>query len=39
MNVRTLDHAKVDVLALVGDVLSAHELFDLEKLGQMQVLL
>jgi hypothetical protein len=31
----TEDHAEVDVLALVRDVFSAHEFFDLEELGQV----
>jgi hypothetical protein len=36
---RTKNHAEVDVLALVGNVFPAHELFYLEELGQVQVLL
>jgi hypothetical protein len=35
----THDHAEVDVLALLGDILSAHELFDLEELSQVEILL
>jgi hypothetical protein len=38
-SVRTEDHAEVDVLALVGNVFPAHELFNFEELGQVQVLL
>jgi hypothetical protein len=35
----THHHAEVDVLALVRDVFPAHELFDLEELGEMEILL
>lgn len=35
----TKNHAEVDVLAFVGDVFSAHEFFDFEELGEVEILL